>query len=80
MTAFVSVAPTVPQNLFTISMSFDCLLSLAPFGASLHLQRLSILYCSWQIWFSISTCLGLCSDGSACSKKEPIFSRTAVIF
>ena len=80
MTASVSVAPTVAQNLFTISMSFDSLLSLAPFGASLHLQCLSILYCSWQIWFSISTCLGLCSDGSACSKKEPIFSRTAVIF
>ena len=53
MTASVSVAPTVAQNLFTISMSFDCLLSLAPFGASLHLQWLSILYCSWQIWFSI---------------------------
>ena len=51
MTASVSVAPTEAQNLFTISMSFDCLLSLAPFGASLHLQRLSILYCSWQIWF-----------------------------
>ncbi len=80
MTASVSVAPTVAQNLFTISMSFDSLLSLAPFGASLHLQCLSILYCSWQIWFSISICLGLRSDGCACFKKEPIFSRTAIIF
>ena len=75
MTASVPVALTVAHNLFTISMSFDCLLSLAPFGASLHLQWLSILYRSWQIWFSISACLGLCSDGSACSKKKSRYFR-----
>ena len=72
MTASVSVAPTVAQNLFTISMSFDCLLSLAPFGASLHLQWVSILHCSRHIRFSISICLGLRSDGCARSIQEQL--------
>ena len=75
MTASVSVAPTVAQNLFTISMSFDCLLSLAPFGASLHLHAILLQLADLVLNLNLPWPLF-----GRYLQKEPIFSRTAVIF